>query len=350
LGAGDIQVREQDARVDELDTFRFHGLPPGTWELSLRLEDTVVLAPPLTRISPGGDVLIGQGLGRTRIELVSAGVPVKGAVLRTRSDGKFVDWEPDYASRTALVAPYGDSFEVEVRAPGFEPARFVIEAASRPADMERRIELVPRADDSATLVLRFGAESPMPGTITVDLEPVEWGVEAVDKRLTPASGTCEVAGLKPGRWRVTVKPGSNAYIGRHGSGFLLDARFEVDLAPNEKHVEVLNLSEGGRVRFEVDGFDGSRPQAGAWIPAVLRDATGSRCSVVFEVREVFGGGDSLVGYDDALPIHTSSRLRSCLVPGDYSIALDDAMWADRPVRFVVKAGEITTVRVPVVRR
>jgi RNA polymerase sigma-70 factor (ECF subfamily) len=350
MGAHDIELREQNARVDELDTFRFHGLPPGTWEFSLALEDSLVLAPPLLRSIPGSDVVIGEGLGRTRIELVSGGVPVKNAVLRTRFGGKDVDWEPDYASRTAVIAPHGDSFEVEVRAPGFESARFVIDSTSSPADVELRIELVPRADESATLVLRFGDGSPLPGTITVKLEPAEWGVETVGKRLTPASGACEVPGLNPGRWSVTVMPGSNAFIGTHGSGFLLDTRFDVDLAPNESHVELLSLRQGGRVRFEIDGFEGSRPRAGAWIPAVLRDATGRPCPAVFEVREAGVLGDSLVGYDDKLPIHTSSRLRSCLPAGDYSIALDDPMWADRPVQFVVKAGEMTTVRVPVARR
>ncbi len=351
LRAPRVELNGQKALVDANGSFRFHGLPPGAWDLDLDLDGVVQLGPRSTTcVIPGPSIVLGAELDRWNIHVVSKGKPVPGAALVATFAGQDMRFLADDQGSARVVAPFSTGFELAVSAPGFAANHAVIPPAAQAVDGALDIELALADDPRATLIVSLTDPKSAPDFAQVTLHPVDWDAEPIDKLFRVGAGPYEIDEIPPGKWSVLVQPAAKAWFGMPGGSDVQDVHFEVLLARHERHVETITFEKGGRVEFEIEGWNEVRTESEPWAHIHVRDALRQPITVALVVREAHSGIMTLAAYEDQIALYAASTLRSSLPPGAYTLEIDDPDWTGRAVEFRVKVGETTKVRVAVARR
>src|SRR4029078_11342656 len=104
------------------------------------------------------------------------------------------------------------------------------------------------------------------------LAPMGADADSIDKMFREGRGPYELGDVPPGKWNVLIQPAAKSWFGMPGGSNAQDVRFDVVIAPHERHVETIAFDKGGRVEFEVEGWNEIRTGSGPWAHVHVRNA------------------------------------------------------------------------------
>jgi len=346
------RVRGAETEVAGDGTFRFVGLEPGVYELSLasRLggDRTQLQYPEREVVAPARGVEFGSELGLVRMTRrgESGDAPARLMLSFSPDPGA-----PEVRHQSfALQLPVARSVEVLVdRRHEFSAA---VEAQGRlapwrliPAGRARVHEEVFELAESS---LRFGALE-LTWSLSAGIElprtvRAYWRTEKDSGNVEAEvrDGGCRFEALLPGRYQLVLVPVA-ANFWEPLPSFAGTRSIAVVIEAEKTSQATVEWLLGGRARF--------LPASAAWkerdaLDAEVRDAFGARCEATFVMREYDSEGSLNVGSFATLPLFCPSELEPNLTPGSYTLHLFDEGRELTRVPFALVAGEL--VDVPIV--
>lgn len=345
------RVRAAEAEVDGDGSFRFSGLEPGFYTLSLasRLggERVQLDHPELEVRAPVSGVEFGRELGLVRLGvrgygeeepmrlLLSYAVDPGAPEVRHQSFGMQLT-----ATRPVeVLVDRRREFSATVEAQGTLAAWRTI-PAGRARIHEETFEPPASAPRFGALELTWSLpeEFQLPRGLRAYWRS---GTGSGNVETVARDGGCRFERLQPGRYELTVVPFS-AQFWEPLPSFAGTRSIEVEIEAERTTQATVEWLLGGRARFVPEG----RARAGREaLDAEVRDAFGRRCGVTFAMREYDAEGSLNVGSFATLPLLWASELEPNLPPGSYTLVLFDEGRELARIPFALVAGELIDVPV-----
>jgi len=345
------RVRGGEAEVDGDGRFRFTGLEPGAYTLSLasRLggERIQLDHPELEVRAPASGIEFGRELGLVRIGLrgsvgveplrllLSYAVDPGAAEVRYQSFGMQLGGERP----VEVLVDRRREFSATVEAQGALAAWRTI-----PAGRARVHEEFFEPPASAP---RFGALE-LAWSLPDGLQLARglrayWRTETDSGNVETVArdGGCRFERLLPGRYELIVVPFS-AQFWEPLPSFAGTRSIVVEIEAERTTQATVEWLLGGRARFVPEGVARAGREA---FDAEVRDAFGRRCEATFAMREYDAEGNLNVGSFATLPLLWPSELEPNLPPGSYTLVVFDEGRELARIPFAIVAGELVDVPV-----
>ena len=333
-------------QADEQGRFRFAGLAPGVHTVDPAHARSARL-PHLTHAAseglaqevtaPAADLVLEIGGAVLEVRVVGAGQPVVDAEIEIETGGRglFVRTNEESVARF-LVVPSAPC-TLRVRKEGFHDGALQITAGAARTTEVATVELLPAAPAPKLFVSFTGPHVQAVEQAAFSLEdPAEPGRMALDRYLRDEekTGTYRVPDVKPGRYRLTVRPGEGMW---GAFGYFLPEVLEVVIPTEGEERLEIPLRLGGRLRIAARDAQGALLEA----DCEIRDASGETLAVKFTAQAETMATTG-VGRLGAL---SPSIVGPPLPAGSYTIELSLDGYHQQTVVAEVKASETTNVDV-----
>jgi hypothetical protein len=301
------------------------------------------LPPPPCFVPPVRDLSVGANGARVIFEVMHAGGPVEGALVRFDDELRAAMCPTGYQGSVDYLVPPGRDLQVRIEHPKFSSRTMTIHTPAMGETLVQHVELEPNGS-TARLLLRIQAGDP---PVTVDHASISVSRKGADGALEfvgSASGRPQedrwiVDELPSGRVTVVIEPDD---MWKPDRAMLCNETLDIDLAADKSTERTVMVRPGGLIRID------ARDAVGG--PAHARIALRTEGGDVVAVKSMIEDASTIRQYFMDTPGATPFLLVPALPTGTYDLDFTEFEPDAKPVTIVihVKSGTIVdqSVRLP----